>query len=150
MQLQKAAELRNEAEKVKKKLANMSKTNSTVTSACNGDSKSKSGSKCKSNKTSADRKIRYEKQVRKKDKKSKPHRSRTHEKPDTYKEERKKDRIRSKDRERKNKRNDDIYFEEQEIRSKSTTGKNSHYVRNIKSRNVMLRQHWYSHIKKEF
>mgnify|MGYP003304422296 CR=1 FL=1 len=47
----------------------------------------------------------------------------------------------------KNKRNDDKYFEEQEIRSKSTTGKNSHYVGNIKSLNVMLR---HAHIKKEF
>ena len=149
MQLQKAAELRNEADKVKKKLANMSKTNSTVTSVCNGDSKSKSGSKSKTNKASADRKIRSDKHLRKKEKKSKSHRSRSHEKPDTYKEERKKDKIRSKDRERKNKRNDDKYFEEQEIRSKSTTGKNSHYVGNIKSLNVMLRQHC-AHIKKEF
>ena len=126
MQLQKAAELRNEAEKVKKKLANMSKTNSTVTSVCNGESKSKSGSKGKSNKTSADRKIRSDKHLRKKDKKGKPHRSRSHEKPNTYKEERKTDKVRSKDRERKNRGNDDKYFEEQEICSKSTTGKKSH------------------------
>ena len=119
------AELRDEADKAKKKLANMSKTNSNNTSVCNGDSKSKSGRKLKSSKNSTEIRSKGDKSA-KKSRGNKPYKSSRHDTVEGSRDDNKKDR-RSRGKERKRKY-EDKYTEEREQDRRSVSGRKSSHT----------------------
>ena len=104
LQLQKAEELRNEAEKTKKKIANLSKSNSVNTSsvlAVNGNAKS--GTKVKSGKGTKDKRTKEDK-LYKNGKILKAHKSHRQEKSVDDRYESRKERKRERSREKKSRR----------------------------------------------
>ena len=123
LQLQKAAELKEEVAKAKKKLANINKTsgsNSVQVSVCNENGKIKSNKKAKLNKHSGEKTTRAEKTARD-DRSNRPRKSHRRDKNEG-KSDRKRDK-RSRERERKNRKRDDKYIEEREQSGKVSTGK---------------------------
>ena len=99
----------------------MSKTNSNNTSVCNGDSKSKSSRKPKSNKVINEKRNRPDKLV-KNSKSSKPHKSHRRDKIDGSRTDGKREK-RSREKERKSKRCEDKYVEEREHGENGLSGK---------------------------
>ena len=125
LQLQKAEELRNQAEKTKKKIANLSKSNSVNTSGVLAvEGNKKSGSKVKAGKHSNDKKYKGEK-VYKNGKIPKTSKSNRQEKSVDDRHEKRKERKRERSREKtfKNRKTEDKYFEEQEQNDAITSGK---------------------------
>ena len=128
LQLQKAAELKEEVAKAKKKLANMNKTggsNSVQVSLCNESGKIKSNKKAKLNKLSDEKTTKAEKTV-KDDRSSRPRKSHRR---DTVqgRSDRKRDK-RSKERERKNRKHENNYIETREQNGRVSTGKTYYMI----------------------